>query len=167
MKQGLILIVDDEPRVLQAWERCLRLAGHIVRTARTAEQALHECDEHSFDVIVLDFIMPGMTGLELLARMRKILPFVRCVMVSGKLDDELQESSVLEMLRESVEADVYLHKPVSNDKLRETVLALISRSNFENWTEVASKAVDAQTAKMKAIKEAAKRIKSLKKKKKR
>ena len=65
-----ILIVDDEKLVLAGFKTALELEGYRVWTSQNAKAALALVQEASFDLIVLDFIMPGMDGLELLARIR-------------------------------------------------------------------------------------------------
>ena len=119
-----ILIVDDEPDELDAWRALLRRKGYNVQTASTPEQALQKCDEHRFDLVVLDYVMPRMKGLELLARIRKKLPLVRSILISGKLDEKLQEQDIRESIRSEVEVDKYLRKPASNDELLGAITAL-------------------------------------------
>src|SRR5262249_15350076 len=103
-----ILIVDDEDAVRRAWEKALRYAGHRVLSASNAKRALELCDEHGIDAVVLDFIMPGVDGIQLLVQIRKRLPFVRSVIVSGKLDSNIKQSDLSAELKSAVEADVYL-----------------------------------------------------------
>src|SRR6266567_4757390 len=107
-----VLIVDDEPTVADAFKTALKLAGHTVWTANSAKQALHLVDGTAFDIVVLDFIMPGMDGLELLARIRKLQPLVRSIIISGKIDTDSPEEDISKSLGEQVEAELYLHKPV-------------------------------------------------------
>ena len=98
MKQR-ILIVDDEPDELAAWEPLLRKQGYVVRTASTPEAALQACDENQFDLVVLDYVIPKMKGLELLSRIRRKLPLVRSVLISGKLDKKLSGQDIRESIR--------------------------------------------------------------------
>lgn len=153
-----ILIVDDEASVLKGWARALRLAGYKVSTASTALEALTLADEHPFDVTVLDFLMPSMTGIELLTRLRKKLPTIRSVVISGRIDNKLTADELSSKLREAVEADVYLHKPVSNQDLKETIAKLLSGAE-QSWKEFASRNVNAKATKIKAAKDAAKELK--------
>src|SRR5688572_25944526 len=109
-----VLVVDDEALVRSSWEKALRHGGYHVLTAATAERALELCDEHNFDVVVLDFIMPSLDGVNLLVQIRKRLPFVRSLIVSGKLDTDVTQADLSSELKAEVEADRYLHKPLSN-----------------------------------------------------
>lgn len=139
-----ILVVDDEADVLEAISRTCRLAGHNVTTARGATEALRLCVDHSFDVVVLDYIMPSMTGIELLNRIRAHQPAIRSVIVSGKIDAQVPEEMIAAELRESVEADAYLHKPLSNDVLLETVSDLVKEAQSREWKEIAERNLNAR-----------------------
>lgn len=121
-----ILIVDDEPDELEAWEALLRKQGYVVRTSASAQAALQACDENRFDLVVLDYVIPKMKGLELLSRIRKKLPLVRSILISGKLDKRLQEQDIRESIRSEMEVDKYVHKPVRNEELLEAIAALLS-----------------------------------------
>jgi CheY-like chemotaxis protein len=133
-----ILIVDDEPDELDAWGALLRRKGHNVQTASTPQQALQKCDEHRFDLVVLDYVIPGMKGLELLARIRKKLPLVRSILISGKLDEKLQEQDIRESIRSEVEVDKYLRKPASNDELLGAITTLFQeKQSARAWDAIA------------------------------
>jgi two-component system, OmpR family, response regulator len=159
-----ILIVDDEPNVLKGWARALRLEGYRVSTASTPQEALDLADEHRFDVTVLDFLMPLMTGIELLTRLRKKIPTIRSVVISGRIDKKLTAEQLTSKLRDAVEADVYLHKPVSNNELADTVAQLLT-SETSTWKDFAKQAASARTSKIKTAKETAKELKKDLKKK--
>ncbi len=66
-----ILCVDDNPRNLYVLAGLLRAAGHRVTECGTGRQALDLLRETKFDVVLLDMVMPGMDGLDVLARLRK------------------------------------------------------------------------------------------------
>lgn len=166
MAAAKILVVDDEQNVLKSWSRTLRLAGYAVRIAKNGDEALRECDEHHFDLVMLDFLMPSMTGVELLRRIRKKLPFVRSIIVSGKIDEHISEVEISRKLRETVEADLYLHKPVSNESLRESVRTLLeSRETAQSWELMARRAKDAGKATIASARGASRDLKKLGKRK--
>ena len=138
-----ILVVDDEPDVLAALERTLRLAGHEVSTAADATQALELCADHSFDLVVLDYIMPSMSGIELLNRIRGYHPTIRSVIVSGKIDSQLSEVGIAAELRDRIEADTYLHKPLDNPRLLDAIQVLLTKDDTRSWQEVAERNLNA------------------------
>ncbi|MFL6275344.1 MAG: response regulator [Blastocatellia bacterium] len=158
-----ILIVDDETDVANAWRRAMRIAGYDVKTAQTAEAALALCDEYAFDVVILDYIMPSMKGLELLTRMRKVQPLIRSILVSGKFPTHLEESGLEAELKESVEVDVYLHKPVANQRLKEVVERLLAQRDLGDWKDVAKRTLEGRRPTIKDAKEATKSVDKLRK----
>jgi two-component system OmpR family response regulator len=160
------LVVDDERDVAEGWGRALRLAGHDVKVATDAASALDLCDETHFDVVVLDFIMPEMSGVELLARLRKKLPLLRSIIISGKLDERAGEEEIGRRLKEQVEADRYLHKPVSNERLLAEINALFSGRRDEAWDKIAQRVVAADQQSVGAARRAERDLRKLKTKKK-
>jgi DNA-binding response OmpR family regulator len=139
-----VLIVDDEESVRRAWGKALTHAGYQVFVAGSAAQALSICDQHSIDVVLLDFIMPSVDGVRLLVDIRKRLPFVRSLIVSGKLDTDVSASELGSELKAEVEADMYLHKPLSNDDLRAALKTLTETPEPTDWRSLASRATKRQ-----------------------
>lgn len=160
-----ILVVDDEVDVLEALARALRLSGHRVSKAQDAETALKLCEDHSFDVVVLDYIMPSISGIELLNKIRDFQPTIRSVIVSGKIDTQLSEDAVVEELRDRIEADAYLHKPLNNQKLLDTVNVLLNENETRSWKDIAKRNVSAKKrrADVRTAEKALNRLKAAKK----
>ena len=159
-----ILLVDDESAILSAWTRALKSSGYVVKTAQTAQAAIQLCEEYTFDLVVLDYIMPSMKGLELLTRIRKAQPLIRSILVSGKLDTGFDNATVANELKVSVEADEYLHKPISNHKLRESIQSLLADSVPREWKGLASKTLKAKAITIKKAKAASKKLDAIRKK---
>lgn len=132
-----ILVVDDERDVLEALGRALKFAGHNVTKATTATEAISVAGDHSFDLVVLDYIMPSMSGIALLNKIRELQPTIRSIIVSGKIDSQLSEEAIVEELRDSIEADSYLHKPLDNTKLLEIIRRLLEQTQERDWKQVA------------------------------
>jgi two-component system response regulator PrrA len=90
---GTVLIIDDEPGVLQSYERMLRLEGYTVVTAENAEDGLREAMRHAPDVILLDLRMPIMDGVAFLRRLRahEARPWTPVAIVTGHylIDDSV------------------------------------------------------------------------------
>jgi DNA-binding NtrC family response regulator len=72
--RGAILLVDDEEKILKRLGRALRDEGHEVVEASSAREAQRQLSEHQFDLFVVDNVMPGMTGLELIREVAATLP---------------------------------------------------------------------------------------------
>jgi DNA-binding response OmpR family regulator len=155
-----ILIVDDEVDELVAWEQLLRRQGYVVRTASTPDAALQSCDEHRFDLVVLDYVIPKMKGLEILSRIRKKLPLVRSILISGKLDKKLEERDIRESIRNEMEVDKYLHKPASNEALLAAITELLNeRSSSRPWDEIAGGILQGNESSVKKAKRAQGKLK--------
>ena len=161
-----ILIVDDEKDVLNAWARALRLANYSVWTAGNAAEAMSLSEEHSFDLVILDYIMPSMDGVELLRRIRKRLPLVRSILISGQIDKKSGEGEVKSIVTECIEVDIYLHKPISNENFLNRVKELLLHNQPEqSWREIAHQSVTSKSVTSGKIRETSKKLKALVKKK--
>ena len=87
MSEGVsILVVDDQPEIRSALRRCLKAGGNTVHEARSGDEALEVVEKHDIDLIVSDYDMPGMTGLELLQRIRIAAPRLRRILLTGRAD---------------------------------------------------------------------------------
>ncbi len=78
-----ILVVDDEPIILKSIEAMLRADGYEVGLARTAEEALEKTTEQTFDLVLTDVAMPGMSGIDLLKEIRSKTPDTVVVVITG------------------------------------------------------------------------------------
>ncbi len=155
-----ILVVDDEPDELVGWETALRKAGYLVSTASTPARALELCDETVFDLVILDYLMPKMKGLEVLSRIRKKIPLVRSIVVSGKLDRNLLEAEIKETIRGEVETDRYLHKPVKNEELLDAVAEALKKAQPNRpWDAIAADHVEGTKGTVTKAREAQNKLK--------
>src|SRR3954467_379015 len=91
MSEGHVLIVDDDPVLLEALPEALRLRmkGVTVETADSAAAALDRIADRDYDAIVTDIKMPGMDGLELLAEIRTRRPDTPTLMITGHGETDL------------------------------------------------------------------------------
>ncbi len=82
---GTVLVVDDEPLVLAFIEEALKKLGYKVLTVVDGQQACEVYSSHSnqIDMVLLDMVMPGTTGLEICRRLRGINPKVKVILSSG------------------------------------------------------------------------------------
>jgi DNA-binding NarL/FixJ family response regulator len=78
-----ILVVDDDPMVLQSVKMILKSAGHSVDTAADATQALARIEEGRFDLVVADLRLPGMRGDELARQIKSRNPSQRVILLTG------------------------------------------------------------------------------------
>ncbi|HEX9135172.1 MAG TPA: response regulator, partial [Ktedonobacteraceae bacterium] len=106
-----LLIVDDDPALLQALPHTisLRLPEAQVDTSNSAQRALELIRAHDYDTIVSDIKMPGMDGLELLAKIHELRPETLTLLITGHGDHDL----AIQALRGG--AYDYLLKPIDRD----------------------------------------------------
>ena len=82
-RRPVVLLIDDEPRILSALVRALRREGYELLTADRPADALRIVDERAVDCVVSDYKMPVMTGLELLERIARRRPHAARLLITG------------------------------------------------------------------------------------
>lgn len=78
-----ILIVDDEEEFVKALSERLTIRDYDVSTSLSGEEAIKKLNHYLFDVIILDVLMPGMSGIETLREIKKIKPLTEVIMLTG------------------------------------------------------------------------------------
>lgn len=106
-----LLIVDDEVRFIESMARRLRMRGFEVSTALSGVEALAVVANRAIDVVLLDLKMPGMSGEEVLARLRADHPLVEVIILTGhgSIDSAVKCTQV--------GSHSYLQKPCETDVL--------------------------------------------------
>ena len=82
-RRTVVLLVDDEPRILSALQRALRREGYELLTAETPSEALRLAEQSPIDCVLSDHKMPGMTGLELIERILRHRPNAARLLITG------------------------------------------------------------------------------------
>lgn len=117
-----VLIVEDEPRLAGNMARSLReSAGYAVDIAPDGREGLFLAESNSYDLLLLDLMLPGLGGMELLTRIRKAGQHIPVLVVTARDDKE----SVVSLLNAG--ADDYLTKPFDLGELLARAKALIRR----------------------------------------
>jgi CheY-like chemotaxis protein len=101
--RGHILLVDDNKLGLSARQCVLEELGHRITTASNGADALEQFSNHKIDLVVTDYKMPRMDGLELIAGLRQIAPELPVILISGFVDS-------LGLSEENTGADVVIQK---------------------------------------------------------
>ncbi len=112
---GRILLVDDEESICELLSVVLRRDGYDVSTAHDGEEALRAVQTRPFDVVVSDLKMPGMSGIDLLAKVKALHPAMPFVVMTAY---ETWDTAV-EAMR--LGAFDYLKKPFDNRDIRNTI----------------------------------------------
>ena len=120
-----ILVVEDEPSIALGLKADLRLEGHEVEVAADGEAAVRRAAEASFDLILLDLMLPRKDGLTVCRELRSAGNRVPIIMLTAKA----QEAE--KVLGLEVGADDYVTKPFSPVELRARVRALLRRTASE------------------------------------
>ncbi len=110
-----VLLVDDEEEFVETLAERMRSRGMEVATSNTGGDALDLIDKEPYDVVVLDLQMPGMDGLEALARIKKRQPKIQVVLLTGHAT---VEKGVEAMKRGALEV---LEKPIDLTTLSEVI----------------------------------------------
>jgi two-component system response regulator MprA len=116
-----VLVVDDDPKLQRMLQRTLAYEGFQVRSAANGYEALSELQAHRPDVVVLDWLMPGLDGLGVIERMRASGDKTLVLMLTAR--------DAIEKRVEGLEsgADDYLVKPFAPAELLARVHALLRR----------------------------------------
>ena len=109
-----ILVVDDDDIIRDTLCELLS-SDHQCLAASTAEDALRELQAQTFDVVLTDISMPGLSGSELLTRVRSLYPDTRVIIVSGHGDQDEAQSLI------NRGAFDYLLKPFRLEVVEESV----------------------------------------------
>ena len=120
-----ILVVEDEPPISSALEDDLKLEGYEVEVARDGEAASRRAQEQSFDLIILDVMLPHKDGFEVCRELRRAGLRMPVILLTAKT----QESD--KVLGLELGADDYVTKPFSPRELRARVKAALRRAAGE------------------------------------
>ncbi len=120
-----VLVVDDDRRLVRALKRGLESEGFAVDVAYDGDEGLWHASEHSYDVLVLDVMLPRMSGLDLCARLRDAGDWAPILMLTAR-GGEHDEARALD-----TGADDFLAKPFSYVVLVARLRALLRRGRTE------------------------------------
>lgn len=125
-----VLVVEDELRMAALLKRGLTEDGYAVDVASTGTDAVWHATEFDYDVVLLDVMLPEMSGMEVCRQLRERKRWVPVLMLTAR-------DAIADRVRGlDVGADDYLVKPFSFDELSARVRALIRRGAVERPTEL-------------------------------
>jgi len=113
-----ILVVDDDILVVEALKELLTSSGYEVRVATRGQEALEILDQERFDLLILDVVMPKMTGFDLCREVRKRddeMSAVKIIMLTAKTEARDLQSE------ERCGCELYLTKPIDPGRLKELI----------------------------------------------
>lgn len=150
MINGLILWVDDEIEHLKAHIIFLQKKGYEVVTVTNGADAIEQCRQRSFDIIMLDEMMPGLTGLETLQKIKTITPETPVVMVTKSEEEDIMDQAIGSKIAD------YLIKPVNPSQIlltlkknihRKEIVSEVTQSGYQqNYMDITQQIDSCQTA---------------------
>lgn len=124
-QKGLIHIVDDEPVIHEILGDLLTSENYEVESSSTGEEALEKHSSQPFDLVLLDLLMPGMDGLEVLKQLKKINPTTVIIIITAYAS---VESAISAMKNGAYD---YIQKPFKHDDLLLTVNRAIQHKKLQ------------------------------------
>ena len=128
MTNGLLLWADDEMELLRAHLLFLEKKGYEVVTVTNGTDAIEECRKRTFDLVLLDEMMPGLSGLETLQRIKETSPQVPVVMVTKSEEEDIMNQAIGQQIAD------YLIKPVNPNQILLTLKKNIHRREIVTET---------------------------------
>ena len=123
-KNGTLLWIDDEIELLRAHILFLKGKDYEVDTATNGRDALDRCRERSYDLILIDENMPGLTGLETLTLIKEVQPTVPVVMVTKSEEEDIMNQAIGAKIAD------YLIKPVNPNQILLTLKKNIHKKDL-------------------------------------
>lgn len=149
MTNGLLLWVDDEIELLKAHLIFLEKKGYEVVTVSNGIDAIDKCKQTTFDLILLDEMMPGLTGLETLQQIKEISPATPVVMVTKSEEENIMDQAIGSKIAD------YLIKPVNPNQIlltlkknihkKQIVTEVTQTSYQQNFGNIAMQIMDSRT----------------------
>lgn len=149
MSNGLLLWVDDEIELLRAHIIFLEKKGYDVVTVSNGTDAIDQCRQKTFDLILLDEMMPGLSGLETLQTIKEISPATPVVMVTKSEEENIMDQAIGSKIAD------YLIKPVNPSQIlltlkknihRKEIVTEITQSGYQqSFQDIALQISDCKT----------------------
>ena len=149
MTNGLLLWADDEIELLRAHLIFLEKKGYEVVTVTNGTDAIEECKKRTFDLVLLDEMMPGLSGLETLQRIKEIAPQLPVVMVTKSEEEDIMNQAIGRQIAD------YLIKPVNPNQIllslkknihrKEIVTEAVQTGYQQQFQQLSMQIMDCQT----------------------
>ena len=150
MSNGLLLWIDDEIELLKAHIIFLEKKGYEVQTVSNGPDAIELCRQQTFDLILLDEMMPGLSGLETLLRIKDIQPATPVVMCTKSEEENIMDQAIGSKIAD------YLIKPVNPNQIllslkknihRKDIVAEVTQSGYQqDYQQIAMQMMECRSA---------------------
>ena len=115
MAKGRVLVIDDENSIREYLSMMLEREGYLCDATKDGKKALKLQSQEGYDVVITDIQLPGLSGIDILSKLRENDPSLPVIIITGHASQE----SAIEAL--NLGAFYYLLKPVSNEELKQVV----------------------------------------------
>ncbi len=122
MSKAKIMIVDDEALVLRAYKKELAESGYDVIAIRSGPEAIEVVKQEKIDIILVDLVMPGMSGVEMCNIVKSISPATEVVLMSGYIDE--MQKKWIDFIKAGGR-DYFLRKPLGERELSDTIRTIL------------------------------------------
>ena len=149
MSNGLLLWADDEIELLKAHILFLEKKGYEVITVSNGTDAIEQCRRQTFDLILLDEMMPGITGLEALQQIKEISPATPVVMVTKSEEENIMDQAIGSKIAD------YLIKPVNPNQIlltlkknihQKQIVSEVTQTGYQqSFQQIAMQIMDCRT----------------------
>ena len=149
MSNGQLLWVDDEIEVLKAHILFLEKKGYDVTTVSNGTDAIDQCRQQTFDLVLLDEMMPGLSGLETLQKIKELQPSTPIVMVTKSEEENIMDQAIGSKIAD------YLIKPVNPNQIlltlkknihRKEIVTEVTQSGYQqNFLDISTKISDCRS----------------------
>ncbi len=124
--KGIIHVIDDEPVIRDVLAQLLTSEGYEVELSASGEEALEKFPSRSFDTILLDLLMPGLDGIEVLRRIKRIDPLAPVIIITAYGSVESAISAM------KIGALDYVQKPFKHDDLLMAIEKAVERKRLQD-----------------------------------
>src|SRR5512135_2784728 len=131
-----LLVVDDELIVRQSLKHWFEEDGYSVETAESGEEALHMFEKGKYDIMLVDMKMPGISGLDLLTKVKKFDDCVIVILITAFAS----VPSAIKALKEG--AYDYITKPVDPDELSHVIENALNQKNLKSENIALKESID-------------------------
>lgn len=124
-----VLVIEDEKNIILGVKTCLEVADYQVTVAENGEQALQEVEKELPDIILLDLLLPGMSGYQVCAQLKKDpkTKDIPVIVLSAKTEEEDMRRA------EKAGADAYMTKPFRPKELWQQLERFLNKEDNKNF----------------------------------
>ena len=145
-----VLVIDDEKDAVADIILALEMRDITCRSQTDPREAIESFRASPTDIVIVDYLFPasaGLTGVDLIAQLQSIKPFTHFILVSGKVDTDLDQESLSEDLRMKLKATGFVPKPIDPNKLVGLVQQSLEsiESASQDWHAMAASYVEKGT----------------------